>query len=368
MINQRMALSFHYISGLPIPELVGDAVRRIKQQNAECYVVGGAVRDLLCERAVNDYDIVTTLDLKTVSELFPQAKTNFSAREGLAWKEGEVQFEVASLGQGDSRPAKDKGRSKFDIDNILSFDARGRDFTVNTLYLDIERSVIIDPLSALNDIENAAIRCVTDADANIRNNPLHMLRAIRFARKLDFTIEAGLQVAIRRNAHLITEESPGRTLVEIYRHIVSGHSMQCLRDVCSQGLHIYTFPRLAENLASERLNLLQFFLHSLDRGFIDHSVCNRGFVFAALIWEDIFTLLDKEVEWSETAILSALHTALSRQADTLNCRKMLWDYIYPILIWQKSKESRTASLCISYSTSTNFSLLRGTAQAAGVAC
>jgi len=356
------------IPDLPIPKCVIDAIIRLQRTNAVSFVVGGAVRDLILGNRVVDYDIVTTHEMATVKKIFPDAKSNFSIRGGLAWKADGIQFEITNFSDKPFNQGKNFAFNDTNLKNLLTLDAIERDFTINSLYFDVIGLRILDPISGLNDIERKLIRTVTNANENLMHQPLHMLRAIRFAKKLNFSLDSELKAAISHNAHFISRELPGRVLVEIQRQIISGYSIECLNEVCRSGLNVFIFPNLEVQLSSEKLNLLQLFLRSVDQGLLDRAMCTRTLVFSVIVWEDVFRSLPKEEKWDKDTILSAVDKALIPRVEQLDIRRILIELLHPVMTIQNQKEERIKLLRSTYPSWLNFSLLRGAAQSVGIVC
>ena len=209
----------------PVFKTVAKAAKKL---NIECYVIGGFVRDYILKRGnAKDIDIVAIgngIDLaKTVSELLPsKPKVSVFKTYGTAMlKSDEIELEFVgarkeSYSENSRNPAIENG--------TLEDDQNRRDFTINALALSLQENSfgeLLDPFNGVEDLKNKIIRTPLAPDITYSDDPLRMLRAIRFATQLQFTIEASSLESITKNAHRISIISKERIVDELHKILAS---------------------------------------------------------------------------------------------------------------------------------------------------
>ena len=198
----------------------------VTEQNLEAYVIGGFVRDLILERPSKDIDIVVIgngLDLaKACADKLRVKKVSVFERFGTAqfvYKDLEVEFVGArkeSYRSDSRKPTIENG--------TLQDDQNRRDFSINALAISLHKDNfgdLIDPFSGMEDIENEIIRTPLEPAKTYSDDPLRMMRAIRFATQLDFKIERKSLEAISENAHRLEIISQERIMDELNKIILS---------------------------------------------------------------------------------------------------------------------------------------------------
>lgn len=221
----------------------------VTEQNLEAYVIGGFVRDLILERPSKDIDIVVVgngMDLaKACAEKLRVKKVSFFKNFGTAqfvYKDLEVEFVGARKEsyRADSRkPIVEDGTLKNDQDR--------RDFTINAFALSLHASNfgdLIDPFNGLEDLNNKTIRTPLEPDKTYIDDPLRMMRAIRFATQLDFKIDIQSLESIQRNAHRLSIISNERILDELNKIILSDTPSRGFKLLFSTKLLHQFFPEM----------------------------------------------------------------------------------------------------------------------------
>jgi poly(A) polymerase len=195
-------------------------VRRLKESGYEAYFVGGCVRDSILGNATSDYDIVTSALPGQVVELFPST-ISIGAKFGvIAVIVESVPYEVATFRSDDVyEDGRHPSRVHF---SSAKEDVFRRDFTINGLLMDPETGGITDYVNGRADIDKKIIRTIGNAEDRFNEDFLRMLRAIRFAANLGFTIEASTLNAIERNASKIINISAERVREELSKILTRG--------------------------------------------------------------------------------------------------------------------------------------------------
>jgi poly(A) polymerase len=200
------------------PELWEGALfiaRRLKNAGYLVYFAGGAVRDLLLGRTVSDIDVVTSAPPERVEALFERTIPVGRQFGVVIVVVGNYQYEVATF-RGEDRYLDGRHPSQVVFADPET-DARRRDFTINALFYDPFSETIIDFVGGREDLARGVLRAVGDPHARFREDRLRLLRAVRLACQLDFTIEAATFDAIRREAAGVGEVSAERVRDELIR-------------------------------------------------------------------------------------------------------------------------------------------------------
>lgn len=216
--------------------LAAELIAILRGRSHKAYLVGGCVRDRLLGVTPKDFDIATDARPDEVVEYFPQARL-VGAQFGVVLVGGGdgIQVEVATFrSEGVYSDGRRPDAVRFESDPAL--DARRRDFTINGLMLDPFSGEVLDYVGGKADLEAKLIRAIGDPDQRFREDHLRMLRAIRFAARLGFSIEDETFAAIRRAAHCITRISPERIRDELVKILTEGAARRGFELLDSCGL------------------------------------------------------------------------------------------------------------------------------------
>ncbi len=219
-------------------------IRRIQSEGFACCIVGGAVRDLLNGKAPSDFDLVTTATPERLQRIFPAARLVGAAFGVTLVTQDAYSFEVATARL--ERNYLD-GRHPAEVaytDN-LACDVERRDFTINALLFDPVAGIIFDHVGGLNDFHAGILRTVGDPERRFREDYLRMLRAIRFAARMDFTIAPDTFAAIRNLAPLTAQLAWERVGDELTRMFTGRHPEQALQLLHATGLLDVLLPEVA---------------------------------------------------------------------------------------------------------------------------
>jgi poly(A) polymerase len=222
----------------------------IGSKNQQAFVIGGFVRDLLLKRPSKDIDIVTLgsgIDLarETASRLGKNINVSVFKNFGTAmfkYQQVEVEF-VGARKESYQR----NSRKPIVEDGTLDDDQRRRDFTINALAIDLHPDrfgQLVDPFGGLQDLENKIIRTPLEPDTTYSDDPLRMLRAIRFSAQLDFRIEEESLAAIERNKERIKIISGERISEELNKIMLTKRPSSGFKLLQKTGLLAIIFPQL----------------------------------------------------------------------------------------------------------------------------
>ena len=242
---------------LPVMKLVGEVADELHR---ECYVVGGYVRDIFLERPCNDMDFVTVgsgieVARAVAHRLGKRSHLSVFRTYGTAQVKTR-QWELEFVGAR-RESYRRESRNPIVEDGTLDDDQRRRDFTINAMAICLNKErygELLDPFDGIGDMERRIIRTPLDPDITFSDDPLRMMRAVRFATQLNFDIFPETFEAIRRNAErirIITRERIAEELMKIMRSPVPSRGWMLL-DQC--GLLSIIFPELAALKGIETVN------------------------------------------------------------------------------------------------------------------
>ena len=219
---------------------------KISQNGHPTFIVGGAVRDLLLGRTPNDFDIMTTCRQDTLLWILKswhvQTKPVGAAFGVVLAREGDEEFEIAVS----RKDIGSDGRHPLSVEDATpEEDAQRRDFTVNAMFMDPVTGQILDFVGGQEDLKNRTIRFVGSPMERIAEDKLRMLRALRFALKLDFVMDPATFQAIKDSAHLIHEISAERIQMELVKMLECGNLRRLFDLLMDSGLMREILPEVA---------------------------------------------------------------------------------------------------------------------------
>ena len=197
-----------------------DIAAKIKKAGYKAYLVGGSARDLLLGNDFSDYDIASSCPPEKLQELFPDGDSTFLKYGCLNLKDGSNKFTITTF-RKESEYHDHRHPSKIEFTDDINLDYSRRDFTINAIYID-EEGKIIDHATCLDDLRYCLIRMIGEPKRRLREDPLRILRAIRFSLILDFEIEESLSFAILQLGSLLNEINPQKIDEEIRKTLEKG--------------------------------------------------------------------------------------------------------------------------------------------------
>lgn len=232
-------------------------VRKLLAANQEAFLVGGCVRDLYLNRKPKDFDVATSARPEEIRRVFRNSRI-IGRRFKLAHVffgpkiietstfRASPQVEAASPA-GEGEPEAEDSREDLLIthDNewgSVEEDARRRDFTINGLFYDIESQTIVDYVDGVADLDRGIIRTIGDPRIRFREDPVRMIRAIKFAARLDFTVEQDCWAALLEHAPDIARCSRARLVEELYKLLRGGSSRRAFELMVEAGLFQHIWP------------------------------------------------------------------------------------------------------------------------------
>jgi len=231
-------------------------VRRLRAKGFEAYLTGGCVRDLLLAKSPKDFDVATNAKPEEIKHVFRNCRL-IGRRFLLAhifFPGGKI-IETATFRANPTDVAEDLPEDLLVThDNVfgnIEEDARRRDLTINGLFYDPVSGKVLDFVGGRDDLKAGIVRTIGDPDIRFQEDPVRILRAIKFASRLKFNVEENTLSAMQKHAGEIARCAPARVQEELTRLLSSGHSefaMQMCRQV---GILDVLMPELAEVLKAE---------------------------------------------------------------------------------------------------------------------
>jgi poly(A) polymerase len=239
---------------MPIPKELIDPdadkiLRRLRRNGHIAYLVGGCVRDLLLGRTPKDFDIATSATPNEIKDLFRNSRI-IGRRFRLAHIFfGQKIIETATFRSNprEGVPLEEVEELLIRRDNVFGTaeeDARRRDFTMNGLFYDIEADEVTDYVGGLADLEARLVRTIGDPEIRFREDPVRILRAIKFAARLDFEMEPATYAALLAHRGEIPKCAPPRVLEEIYRLLRGGAARRSMELLLETGVAGTLAPEL----------------------------------------------------------------------------------------------------------------------------
>lgn len=207
----------------PKRQVATDVVGRLRSAGFQAYLVGGCVRDLVMGREAKDYDVSTDATPEQVVGLFPNSLT-VGAQFGVVVVPSEAgNVEVATF-RSDGRYTDGRHPSDVRFSKTAKEDVQRRDFTINGLLYDPAEDRVLDYVGGQADLRARRIRTIGDPVERFEEDRLRMLRAVRFAARFEFALDAAARTAIRKLAPAIRETSAERVRDEILKILTEGHA------------------------------------------------------------------------------------------------------------------------------------------------
>jgi poly(A) polymerase len=337
----------HNILSSQINKNITNIIAKLQQAHFKAYIVGGGVRDLLLGLKPKDFDIATDAKPDEIKELFKNCRII-----GRRFRLAHIYFgrdiiEVATFRaappainnnkNNNTEPDYNAEHMAIDgqiiRDNIygtLEEDIWRRDFTINALYYNPIDNTIIDYCNGFADIKNKQIKILGDAAVRFREDPVRMLRALRFAAKLEFNIDSNTNAIVHdyKYQSLLDNIPPARLFEEYNKLFLSGYSEKSFDILKKYNLLHKLFPLTAtkqiENEFPQHLSFLKAVLQSTDNRRKNDLPINPAFLLAAFLWHGLL-IKQRELNGSHNSRAHiwrlAIHRVLKQQNLSLSIPK-----------------------------------------------
>ena len=334
-------------------------LKRLNDKGYDAYLVGGCIRDKFMGQVPKDFDIATNAtpdeikacfrNCRLIGRRFRLAHIVFgrdiievatfrghhkeehddTAQSKKANSESDTQITRHKRDRYDGILSKRDQQGQLLRDNVfgtIEEDAERRDFTFNAMYFDARDQSVIDFAHGLNAIQNKQVTMIGDPETRFREDPVRMLRAVRFAAKLDMQIPSEMQTTIKSLAYLLANIPPARLFEEVLKLFVSGYGLASFRLLHELGLFAPLFPQLSPLLVDESCRerqLIELVLKNTDNRINNELRVTPAFLYAALLWYPV------EVRTQELAVEAGIN---EHDAFNLACSEVLDRQVKRIMI------------------------------------
>jgi len=298
--------SEHNISRKQISDNALKVLYKLQKEGFDAYLVGGCVRDLLLGREPKDFDVVTNAEPEEIKQVFRNCRL-IGRRFRLAHVHfGREVIEVATFrgageAKNDEQVLNKEGRLLRDnVYGTIEEDVWRRDFTVNALYYNIKDFSVVDYVGGMTDHKAATLRLIGDPETRFREDPVRMLRAVRFAVKLGFNLHPDCAAAMHEVAELLSRIPSARLYDETLKLFMFGYALQTFEMLRHYGLFQVLFPSTENCLSLEdngfpRLLLAKALANS-DNRIADGKTVTAYFLFSAFLWESVQMLAKQKIQ------------------------------------------------------------------------
>lgn len=312
----------HALSRTHISQAALTVLYQLHKAGYQAFLVGGGVRDVLLGRVPKDFDVVTNALPEQIKSLFRSCRL-IGRRFVLAHVRLNKEIvEVATFRAHHDKSGNgvmEDGRIVRDnvYGSTIDEDAGRRDFSINALYYDISDFSLLDYANSMADLQAGTIRLIGDPVSRYQEDPVRMLRAIRFAAKLGFTIAPPTAEPIFQLSNLLTDIPPARLFEEVLKLFLSGHAVQSFVQLRHYGLFKQLFPDTEACLDdSIALSLIEQVFRNTDERKSDNKPITPAFLFAALLWPPLSHQLPDNPTKSDNQqeiLLNACQSVLAKQ-------------------------------------------------------
>ena len=362
------------------PELVDrravDVVRTLQEAGFEAYIVGGAVRDLLLGLRPKDFDVATNATPEQVKGLFRRAfiigkrfrivhVVHGRGREHevieVSTFRAYLDNSAAEQVSGNERTSKAQlsgmqhavdASGRVLRDNVWGpqdQDAARRDFTVNAMYYDPETQVVVDYHKGIEDAQKRVLRMIGDPATRYREDPVRIIRAVRFAAKLSslgFALEPKTGKPLVASQHLLQEVPQSRLFDEMLKLLQTGHALASVEQLQKLGLAKDIYPLLDVVVQRASNPLVRAVLQDTDRRVAEGKAVAPSFLLACVLWQDVKAGWEQRLARGEhafPALQDAIDEAFEQRIGDVSGRGKLAADMREIWVMQPRFDKRSGS-------------------------
>ncbi len=329
--SERLVLnrSQHQIQKKDIPYQAIKVLEGLQRAGFQAYLVGGCIRDLLSGKAPKDFDVSTNATPEQVRKVFKNSRIIGRRFKIVHVVFGREIIEVTTF-RSNKEPKHDSMRhlasdsGMLVRDNVygktLEEDAERRDFTINAIYFDLKKSELIDYHAGLYDLQDHVIDIIGDPETRYSEDPVRIIRALRFAAKLGFKLSKRTADPITKMASSLTQVSNARMFEEVNKLFLTGHGLQSFRILKNYGIFNILFPGLEEYLINPVFNsFVEFALKSSDDRCAQNKRNMPHFLYAVILWARFQSEILRLSDLNDCVV----NAASMRELADLACPKIL---------------------------------------------
>jgi len=264
-------------------------IERLQTNGYETYIVGGAVRDLILGKKPKDFDIVTAANPAKIKKIFRNARIIGRRFRLVHVFFGSKIFEVSTF-----RSIKDGPTSN--TFGTIEEDVKRRDFSLNALFYDPIKQLVVDYVGGMKDIRKRVIRPIISLANIFTDDPVRMIRAVKYAAVSGFKLPLTVKLKIRKHSGLLAGVSPSRLTEEIFKIIYSPHALEIVKGLDSMKIYAYLQPRAAALFKTERGFKAKYFDTMGKLNSEDYAALKEK-ALAALIRD----YLEESVDWKDNS-------------------------------------------------------------------
>ena len=287
--------SQHNIDPNHIDKNAKDVINFLKRSGYKAYIVGGGVRDLLLGKKPKDFDIATNATPEQIKKALPRSRIIGRRFKLVHYRKGREIIEVATFRTGGNKKAAKSSKGLVLRDNTygnIQDDAFRRDFKINALYLDIHSMEIIDYTGGYKDLENRKLSCIGDSKVRFREDPVRIIRAIRFMSSMELDCKDSLKSDIYGLANLLEEVPTARRYEEVLKLFFTGSAAKTFDKLVEYKVLKYLLPATSRYLEEEKSDkkITQFIklaLKNSDSRVSKDLPLTPAFLFSVLLWPSV---------------------------------------------------------------------------------
>jgi poly(A) polymerase len=282
------AQSQHKIKIEQIDSHAREIIDGLNTSGFKAYLVGGCIRDLVLKKSPKDFDVVTEATPEQIKQVIPRSRIIGRRFKLVHIRKGRKITEVSTFRSKGGKKTSKTNKGIVLRDNFygtIKEDAFRRDFTINSLYLDISDMKIIDYTGGFKDLKNRQLSSIGDSKLRFREDPIRIIRAVRFLCNLNLKLKKSLKKDLINFAHLLQEISPARKYEEILKLFLTGNAKINLITLLELKILKFLLPITDKQCSNEKNRF--FILNSLSNS--DTRVkkglpLTPAFLFSVLLW------------------------------------------------------------------------------------